>query len=475
MNPDLNISRPLDVHRWSEYPEVNQFVQQVHVACLGSLPNKVSAKHFKVVLLDLYVAWLQNPDLKIAIHRGSNAYTRLHRYNSLHITKKTIDVVDVLLAGGYIGQAKGFYDAETNVGRVSRIWATEKLLTLFKKAQLEPHMVQRAENEEVIILKDEHSKMIDYDETPQTQAMRASIRCYNDLLSNQFIDIRRLNDPWIEKSDGSRLSIGYHSQRVRRVFNRGSFDKGGRFFGAWWEGCPKEWRKEIFINDGPTIEQDYSSLHIALLYARKGVNYYQSNRGDAYQVERPDFLSSDELTRKYCKLLLLMAVNAKSDKATFSAFRNDRREDDDTLGASLKDKQLEILLTRLRARHPLIADSLGSDAGIDLMKVDSEITEYIVKTFTRQGIAVLTIHDSYIVHFAYAQMLQDTLTEAYQRITGLDGIRSAITGVILGDEMSWKTQKLTAEAITRSKGYNQRMIDWMAYRKDREQVLDQKE
>ena len=75
-----------------------------------------------------------------------------------------------------------------------------------------------------------------------------------------------------------QLLIGRHRQRVRRVFNRSSFDHGGRFYGAWWQACPKVWRREIFINDAPTIEQDYSSLHIALLYSRRGVDYFKTGR-----------------------------------------------------------------------------------------------------------------------------------------------------------------------------------------------------
>jgi hypothetical protein len=81
--------------------------------------------------------------------------------------------------------------------------------------------------------------------------------------------------------------LGPSRQQVHRVFNRSSFDNGGRFYGPWWQQCPKKWRREIFINDAPTIEQDYSSLHIALLYARRGINYYKQYNGDAYQLETP--------------------------------------------------------------------------------------------------------------------------------------------------------------------------------------------
>jgi hypothetical protein len=119
----------------------------------------------------------------------------------------------------------------------------------------------------VIILKNEDKDKVEYEDTPETHRMRQVVCDYNDLLSRHFIDIRRLDQPWIELSDGSRLMLGPSRQQVHRVFNRSAFHNCGRFYGPWWQQCPKDWRKEIFINDAPTIKQDYSSLHIALLYA----------------------------------------------------------------------------------------------------------------------------------------------------------------------------------------------------------------
>ncbi len=462
MSEDLNFSRPLDVHRWSDFPEANKIVDKVYADAFGAGKATIERKHLKVVVLDLYVAWLLDPNYKIAVHKSPNAYSLHKRYNALRITKKTIDVVNVLNATGYIHEATGFLDRQSKTGRLTRIWAAEKLVDLFRGSELSPRMVGRSADEEVIILKNMDGDEIDYADTPETDSMRALVRAYNSLLAVSLIDIRRLNEPWIVKSDGSKMPIGAHSQRVRRVFNRGSFDKGGRFFGAWWQGCPKELRKEIFINDAPTIEQDYSSLHIALLYAREGLNYYQSDIGDAYQLDVPTFLQSKGQTRKYAKLLLLMAVNAKTDNAAYAAFRENRKEGHDGVGASLKNEQLKTLLDGLKTKHPAIAEYLGSDAGIDLMHQDSQITENVIRVFTEKGIPVLTVHDSYIVNFAYWGLLEDTLNDAYSKLTGMEGIKSERMGVALGDEESWMNQRLPQEAMIRSSGYKQRLLDWMS-------------
>jgi len=59
-------SKPLDVHKWSDYPEINMLVDNlwntVVEPALGGRSNNTGKsdpkKQLKVLLLDLYVAWL---------------------------------------------------------------------------------------------------------------------------------------------------------------------------------------------------------------------------------------------------------------------------------------------------------------------------------------------------------------------------------------------------------------------------------
>ena len=103
-----------------------------------------------------------------------------------------------------------------------------------------------------------------------------------------------------------------------------------------------------------------------MLYAKKGIDYYKEHEGDAYQVDVPDFLQTQTQTRVYAKLLFLMAINAKTDKKAFAAFRENRKDKGDLEGSKLKDVQLQVILNGLRTKHPQISDGLGSDAGIEL-------------------------------------------------------------------------------------------------------------
>ena len=93
---DPNHSKPLDVHKWSDHPEINKLVDdlwlQVVEAALGGKSNNKGKsdpkRQLKVLLLDLYVAWLDDPTLSVVINFNNNAYTVNSRYNALRISRK---------------------------------------------------------------------------------------------------------------------------------------------------------------------------------------------------------------------------------------------------------------------------------------------------------------------------------------------------------------------------------------------------
>ena len=82
-------ARPLDVHTWSDHPEVNVFVDEIY-SHLSSIKGnqRINKKLLKVVLLDLYVAWCTDPELMIMFSRDNNSYRAKSRYNEIHISKK---------------------------------------------------------------------------------------------------------------------------------------------------------------------------------------------------------------------------------------------------------------------------------------------------------------------------------------------------------------------------------------------------
>ena len=217
---ELEYSRPLDVHRWSDHPEVNQFVNKIWNEYLGhhfktsggvgKRPKSSFKNQFKVLLLDLYIAWKQDPELLISVSRSKRAYKAGSRYNALHISYKIVEVIDYLEAVGLIHQRLGSELSQ----RVTRIWPTTKLISLFETARFSIFEVVSHQDKEVIVLNattyeeiiddqqtqrkpKKKSKPVEYDDEDYgpIRQMRCDLQAYNKLLHNTFVDIGSLEFP----------------------------------------------------------------------------------------------------------------------------------------------------------------------------------------------------------------------------------------------------------------------------------------
>ena len=51
LNGNNRPSRPLDVHRWSNHPESNVFVNRIYLEWFEGYSEAITKKHLKVILL----------------------------------------------------------------------------------------------------------------------------------------------------------------------------------------------------------------------------------------------------------------------------------------------------------------------------------------------------------------------------------------------------------------------------------------
>jgi hypothetical protein len=366
----LNFARPLDVHTWSDYPEVNNFVELIFEDLKGVDGNrKTIRKLLKVVLLDLYVAWCSDPDLKLMFSRDNNAYAAKSRYSELHIGKKIIEVVDALVACGLVNEKRGFNDRSTGSAFLTRLWPTARLIAHFKKAKFHQFHVHNHEDREVIILRDEDKEDVEYvdkDQDLDLAAMRTVLRDYNKLLARTHTDIETLEEPVIQLGEGKAkrsLPINQRTKFVHRIFNNSRWDHGGRFYGGWWQRCPKAWRTQIVFDGVRAMELDYSGLHIVILYAQEGINYWKDIGEDPYQVDQVEAFDPSIDMRSAAKLLLLTAINVDNEKTAFGAFRY--QSETGSAQSVCRTKSLRCYSTSSRRntpRYPIrLPRALGSD------------------------------------------------------------------------------------------------------------------
>ena len=332
---------------------------------------------------------------------------------------------------------------EGGSGRTTRIWPSEKLLEYFREARFSSFEIQDHEGKECIVLRNEEGDDLEYVDTAETQRMRAVLSPYNHLLRTSHIDCCHLDESYVLKKDGVPIPINQSRKTVRRIFNNSSWTQGGRFYGGWWQQVGEEHRQGIRIDGERTIEIDYSGLHIVLLYAQKGINYFHEYgyAHDPYDITVPE-INDPDVCRWLAKQIILIGVNAQDEASTLSAVRLAARKDPlKPLNLPLTNSVLRPILDQLRAKHTPIADMLCSGASIELQLVDGQMTENIIQHFTNLQVPVLTIHDSYVISENYAEDLHIQMQEAWKKATSLANQISEIDKVF-GLRESLETTKV---------------------------------
>src|SRR5262245_57790903 len=222
----------------------------------------------------------------ISYSRDTHFYTHGQRYYRPTYTYRAIlPAVGQLEGAGLIKHEKV---PPGHRGFQSRFRASEVLLKEMARVPIEYRPL------EIIILRDAEGNPIDYRDSRETRRMRKQLSEFNEALSAQRI---ALGDRIIH--EGDRLVNGGRAQtQLHRVFNRGDFNLGGRFYGAHWQNIGD--REQIKINSEDTVEVDYAAMHIRLLYTEAG----KPPPRDPYDV--------DGWPRKQIKLALLIAINART-------------------------------------------------------------------------------------------------------------------------------------------------------------------
>ena len=193
---------------------------------------------------------------------------------------------------------------------------------------------------------------------------------------------------------------------IHRVFNRGSknFDKGGRFYGPYYQGMPSKFRKNLYIDGKKTVEWDYSGLHIRMLYHQLGLEF----NGDPYAI-------GDGSQRNEYKLVSLISINADK-RGSHIAVRDALK--DAGFDAAQDLSAIRKMMDDFKARHAPIQDFLFSGVGIDLQNADSRIMEQIMMLLHKAGIPALPIHDSVIVQEEHSARLQKIMVRVYEEEMG---------------------------------------------------------
>lgn len=230
---------------------------------------------------------------------------------------------------------------------------------------------------------------------------------------------------WLKKQNTNPERSGAEYRRperfqtdLYRIFNDGdaanpTFAKGGRLYGGWWMSEPEEARKGITINGQKTVEIDYAECHARMLYHLEGID----NKEPLYALPEVAAYEQQEglkegIFRPCIKWLFQVLINGKG--------RPDQADMPNNVvippGFTIKQ-----LVGFIQAKHQPIAHKFKTGAGLDLMRIESDIALEIITTAMRESWVVLSIHDSFITTVDKQDRLKEFMVQSYvKRLLGFE-------------------------------------------------------
>lgn len=373
-----------------------------------------------MIVSNLIACYRKSTHLVYSRSRSTKTFVGRRRI-SVYLLIKCVDwLEDNGYITNYIGKAHKSYDER----EVSYMDANYKLLREFG---LSDEDIQKIENDqlemsEVVVLRDENKKAMEYRETKILKQVKENVQELNKLLAKHEV----------LTGDGANLNNVYC-----RIFNE-TFEYGGRFYRAdilrLKQKGGMDQRLDVTIDGESVVEVDYSNLHFRIASAIEGIGTFDLPL-DVYSGMLED---ETNMTDRYIvKLAVNIMFNAKSEESAVRAINQEIESMSDksniTIGAG------KSIVSLIKNSYVQFADLFCSDDsyGRRLQNMDSELASDIIKTFIALDKPILPVHDSFIVQRKELDLLCTTMGDCFRSRFGVD------CGVPVG--IKWKENGIVQE------------------------------
>jgi hypothetical protein len=287
---------------------------------------------------------------------------------------------------------------------------------------------------------DRRSERIDYRDTAQTRQWRSELATINEALSAADITFDSTDLP---ETPANGVALG--DRDVRRIFNNGRFDHGGRLYGGFWQLLPRSLRAGLRIDGEPLAILDYSSMFLQLLYAMKA-RQQAPLEGDLYEgIDPVDGWPADPDRKAAMRDAIKRNVNALLFTSTRRQSGRPHRLVKGTKRVLSKGLDGAKLEERVKARHPAVAQWFGTEVGYELMHHESQIMVGIVLRCLDQGVIVLPLHDGLLVAESKGTVAREAMRAVFSGYTG--GTFERVDGPRLVGRESWSNYDQVADLV----------------------------
>lgn len=382
-----------DFYKFSDHGEIKSISEKIiaEIQRQNSFQNFSKKSQYRVrdyiktLLCNFFVAYRTNKC--VSIPRTKSYYSD---HNNFAFSLISYDIfifcVDFLTAKKYIAEKKGYKAFGDNTkGKTSKYWALPILYSQFNTLDFSDIFTAK---EKEIIMKDQNKNRVNFKGNSETKILRNKLQLTNELY--QQFDFRT-----VLNSDRTTTRL---FPRLTAIYNNCSFSDGGRLYclpyrGINYQQLNKQERSKIRINLADTVELDFSTLHLSMLYAQRNIELLS----DPY---------SFDCNRNIAKKTILVLINADTELSARKALE---KQFENTI-------DFKPIIAAAKQYHTPIADCFGSGIGIKLQNYDARIAVNVVSHFTAKGVPCLPIHDSFIVDKRYKEQLKDVMIYAYKML-----------------------------------------------------------
>lgn len=337
---------------------------------------------------------------RISYSRSSDWYDIPGRYRDTPYTRDRVcRTIDRLTEAGLVDNFRQVQGAHLHPVEEKRIQSAVRAYPALL-ARLGDTPLEYVKRRCPLILRDDAGGLVDYRDTQRTERLRAGVDRINSWLGTINVSVNPDADPanWrrsahllharkvkANRSETWACALPTPTPEVVRIFSRSSFDAHGRYYG-WWQGLPKARRKELLINGEICVEPDFQWLHPTLLYAMAG------------EVIAHDPYTTGYWPRAAGKLAFNTGINAPTIPQAIGSLLQKRFEigDDGEPVWKYGPRQTARILDDIREANKPIAHLFGSDAGVRLMRIDSDMATSVMEGCRKAGVPCLPVHDSFL-------------------------------------------------------------------------------
>lgn len=353
------------------------------------------------LVCDLVHAIISEAEAGFVVSRSFQELGRRSRYRAPALNKTLPGLLDMLEVPGLaiVRQDLGFQRFQ-KPGQRTRLFPGTGLLRRLDSLplQFEDFCEDRAE---VLILKAEKQghwdtgRLVEYPETADTSKLRAEVRRINTFLRDADLNF---DEGVVELTRPLDLT----NRQLKRIFNNGRFNSGGRLFGGFWQPLPKKHRlAALTIGDEAVVELDYGQMALRTLYGLEGKPV---PHGDLYAI--PGLEGWRDGTKTLVNALLFSeGKRTKKPQGTKTTLPPK---------ASAGD-----LIRRISEFHSPVAHHFGTEVGHHLQFIESEVMMGVLLQLMEESIVTLPIHDAVLAPWSKRDRVKEVMMEVFEKKVGV--------------------------------------------------------